>query len=65
MDLNSRCPITPLQHDWWRLHINVSTVPTRTKYVLTTWQLHWGPELKPWISLVMFQNFDINGFKKL
>ena len=20
MDLNSRCPITPPQHDWWRLH---------------------------------------------
>ena len=34
MDSNSRCPITPPQHDWWRLHINVSTVPTRTNTCL-------------------------------
>ena len=34
MDSNSRCPITPPQHDWWQLHINVSTVPTRTNTCL-------------------------------
>ena len=36
MDSNFRCPITPPQHDWWRLHINVSIVPTRTKTCLQT-----------------------------
>ena len=34
MDLNSRCPITLPQHDWWRLHINVSTIPIRTNTCL-------------------------------
>ena len=65
MDSNFRCPITPPQLEWWRLHINVSTVPIPDKYVLTAWRLHWGARIKPRISLVMFQNFGTDGFKNI
>ena len=64
MDLNFRCPITPPQHDWWRIHTNVSTVPTRTNTCLQLGDSA-GERIKPRISLVMFRNFDINGFKTL
>ena len=33
MDLNFRCPITPPQHDWWRLQREYC--PDPDKYVLT------------------------------
>ena len=39
--------------------------PDPDKYVLTAWRLHWKGESKPRISLVMFRNFDTNGFKIL
>ena len=64
MDSNSGCPIIPRQHDWWRLHINVSTIPIRTNMCLQLGDSTGDPESKPRISLVMFRNFGTNGFKK-
>ena len=54
MNSNSRYPIIPPQHDWWRLHINVSIVPTRINTCLQLGDSTGESELKPKISLVMF-----------
>ena len=64
MNSNSRYPIIPPQHDWWRLHINVSIVPTRINTCLQLGDSTGDEESKPKISLVMFRNFDTNGFKE-
>ena len=50
MDSNFKCPITPPQLDWWGLHINVSTVPTRKNMCLQM------PTNKC-LGMIFFKNF--------